>query len=691
MSRSSSLTSLSSTPPKRSRTVYRSPISSTYSSPLTPVPSTPSLSPYSRYGREPSESEEEEPIEERPLITRMDKVHIVSQTQPEPESMEWEPCGMDTAMDLGMDEVELDQVEPDGEDRLDEEGESELSDSPPPRRIGMRRLRTPSDSPTPQATRVEPIPPDEAELNAEAAAKARELVANLPFAHHFRALDAAETQAAETLVLRRQPLDVDMWEIAMSPAEYGQRFSTVLASVELACHTTRVATGRNGHEPEFKGWILLGKNNHYLWVPTNVKSAFFDELCKRRIVFESTSPLIATYGSPMIPVTEFVRCLVKARCSTLWIRAYGQKLAIGTGLLDQEPAQADHPKAAHNQWDLGVNFKSPSIWLWGNAATNKSLSTFPMLTPASLDLGSVMGDITHNRTPYGFKVYPRLVHAIKAFRSKLQGDIPKTLRGIQFKTQAALGVIQFLSTVDPNELGGFRVELTVGAPTLAEARAKVQATPFLDQGFWLDPPEPYTAYKLNATLVTKDGLLANADWVYRQHTLANPFEGSANSRPTKLQVRIMTDVLCGLGWNAGKRRPTKSMAGDAWWIKAKPKETEHTRILADLQAKYNSAPAKVRLVEQVRRHCGKTMPCIQYPDDPKHRYIFASKKPPFRLRCPECKSHLTSGEAMKWIAEMIATGRVPMAAAGLDPGPNNDARSWERGESRPDLAITAEV
>ena len=75
------------------------------------------------------------------------------------------------------------------------------------------------------------------------------------------------------------------------------------------------------------------------------------------------------------------------------IKGYGQKLAIGTAPLNQEPAQVDLPKAEYNQWDLDVNFKSPHIWLWGKVATNKSLSTFPMITPASLDLGSVMGDI----------------------------------------------------------------------------------------------------------------------------------------------------------------------------------------------------------------------------------------------------------------------------------------------------------
>lgn len=694
MSRSSSLTSLSATPPK-----YRGPVSpqsSLYSSSLTPLTSTPSLSPSSRHGvdRGSESEEEEEPIEEKPFEV-LRRLRIASQTQMgedmEPEPMELEPCTMDDGMEIdmgyGMDSDEVSR-EPEALAE-DEEGEIELgTPSPPPRRITRHRVRTPSDSPdppiNPQPTRVEPIPEDDEVRSAELAAKARELITSLPFKHHFKPMDNPHAMAGAHMVVRRQPLDVDMWEIAMSPEEYGRRFSTVLASVELACHATAVPMGRNGHAPEFKSWILLGKNNHHLWVHPDIKSAFFDELCKRRIIFESTSPLIATYGSPVIPMSEFVRCLIKARCTTLWIKVYGQKLAIGRGPLDEEPAQSTHPKAIHNQWDLGVNFKSSNIWLFGNAATNKSLTTFPMLIPASLDLGSVMGEIEHEGTPYGFKVYPRLVHTIKAFRSKLQGDIPKTLRGIKYKTQAALSIVQFLGTVKPEEIGGFRIEVTVGAPTLAEARDKVLATPFFDSGFWLNPPEPYTAYKLKATLVTKDGLLGNADWVYRQHTLANPFVGTANAKPTKVQVKIMTDVLASFGWNGGKRRPTKSLAGKAWWIVTEPEQTAQTKILADLQAQYTSAAAKVKLVEHVRRHCGKIMPCIRYPNDSDHRYIFASKKPPFRLRCPECKSHLTGTEAMKWIAEMIATGRVPMVAARLDPEPDDDARHWERGQARQD-------
>ena len=45
----------------------------------------------------------------------------------------------------------------------------------------------------------------------------------------------------------------------------------------------------------------------------------------------------------------------------------------------------------------------------------------------------------------------------------------------------------------------------------------------LEPAFWLHPPDQHAAYKLKATIVTKQGLLANADWVHRRATLAKAF------------------------------------------------------------------------------------------------------------------------------------------------------------------------
>ena len=76
----------------------------------------------------------------------------------------------------------------------------------------------------------------------------------------------------------------------------------------------------------------------------------------------------------------------------------------------------------------------------------------------------------------------------------------------------------------------------------------------------------------------------------------------------------------------------------------------------------NSPPAKLRLLDSIRRHHSRYIPCRVPPTNPKHRYHIISKSP-FRLRCKVCRDQLTSGEAMKWFARLLASGQVPRVAA----------------------------
>ena len=114
-------------------------------------------------------------------------------------------------------------------------------------------------------------------------------------------------------------------------------------------------------------------------------------------------------------------------------------------------------------------------------------------------------------------------------------------------------VVRFLATVDPMDMGGFRIEITVGAPTLAAAQDKVQATALLTPAFWLHPPDNLASYKLKATAVTKAGLLANANWMYQRAMMARTIVGHDQARPTQSQVQAMSDLLASFGLNAGKR------------------------------------------------------------------------------------------------------------------------------------------
>ena len=90
---------------------------------------------------------------------------------------------------------------------------------------------------------------------------------------------------------------------------------------------------------------------------------------------------------------------------------------------------------------------------------------------------------------YGVKIYPRLVHALKSLGTSFKGPYPKTMRGFQSRCKSVGSITDMLSKVDPADLGGFRIEVSFCAPTLAAAKAQLEATPLLDPRFWLRPPE----------------------------------------------------------------------------------------------------------------------------------------------------------------------------------------------------------
>ena len=145
----------------------------------------------------------------------------------DPEAMDWEPCGMDKDVDLVPSESVRDMADRIAFDQKRRtntiEGDSETADDneelgPPGRKGTVPIITVPQTRPL-HKSRVEPVPPDDEEFKAEAAAPGLTPSPLPSVARHFESLDQANTEAAETLDLRRQPLDVDMGEIARSPED----------------------------------------------------------------------------------------------------------------------------------------------------------------------------------------------------------------------------------------------------------------------------------------------------------------------------------------------------------------------------------------------------------------------------------------------------------------------------------------
>ncbi|EIW69240.1 hypothetical protein TREMEDRAFT_30502, partial [Tremella mesenterica DSM 1558] len=373
---------------------------------------------------------------------------------------------------------------------------------------------------------------------------------------------------------RPDPLDVDKWEISMSPDGYQTEFDSPLAMVQLASHMPN----RSFSIDTAGGWMLLASSVHQIWVDQRVKGRFFKALQRRQTVQPGKHKYQASMGRVLVPVSVFVHCLRRAGCRTLRIKAYGQKLQMLDRYITREPAQVDHPQAKWNQWDIGRTFKTAYIWLWAPVQGNvPRAKTYAMVIPASGDFGSVRLDIKYGGHELSVKVYPRLVHVIKSFNSRLEGVVPKTVFGLRSRGKAAQEVINDLSMVDEEQMEGFRIEVTVQAASLADARTIVTATPFLDPRFWINPSsvDPQLEYlKLDAKLLNKKTLLSNANSVYTRAQVAGIFDGANTNKPSRRQIQGLTDVLASFGWNADVRKPTKSADKEAWWLDSEPDKVE---------------------------------------------------------------------------------------------------------------------
>ncbi|ORY30752.1 hypothetical protein BCR39DRAFT_466255, partial [Naematelia encephala] len=367
-----------------------------------------------------------------------------------------------------------------------------------------------------------------------------------------------------------KPMDVDKCEISYSPDNYQRQYNSAMASVQLPSHVPRQKPRRAGQAGSaFEGWMLLGEANHQLWIDPKYKEEFMEELDKYQDIRKSKHWFQAALGNPVVPVSVFVHCLKVAQCPTIRLKLYGQKLPLEYPFYSGEPAEVAHPMAKYNEWDIGVTTTANYIYLFAPAnGTKRSVSLFPMIIPGSLDFGSIQIKLRHQNKLYKVKIYPRLVHVIKSFNSRIQGEKVKTFYGLRHRSHAAQEMIHNLSTLEPSQLGGYRIEVSVQAPTLNMARRLVNSTPFLRLESWLNPETEggLTRFKLNAKIVTKQGLLSNANWVFQQAQSRGLLTGDDSRQPTPVQRRVVVDIYAAFGWNAGVRRPTKSLNSGAWWI-----------------------------------------------------------------------------------------------------------------------------
>jgi hypothetical protein len=456
-------------------------------------------------------------------------------------------------------------------------------------------------------------------------------------------------------------MDVDRWEVVISSQEYLRRFRNSLATIQLVNRIPLRTLHTTHHRgPAFDRWLLVAEANHQIWIHPKYKLDLFVELGEYHTVQPGRMASQASVGKAHIPTAVFVHCLEQIGCHTIRLKEYGQKMPIERQFMKSEPAEVDHQWAEHNEWDIGTTFTSPHIWLFGSETGRRhGVTRYPMAVPCSFDYGTVSLDVTHHRNgrKFSVKIYPRIVHVIKLFNSSLQSNIPRTLSGVRNQVAATSRMLQNLNGKSEMELGGFRIEVTVKARSLQEATAHVNDTNFLDPSYWLGHgPGPHARKTIAARLLPREAFLENAFWIQQQAVDLNLFQGDSGAKPSRQQLRALTDILNAVGWNNGLRSPTKSLESKAWWNNNINK-TDPTlyQTLCTLCPK----DKQIKELFETARSIMKAVPCKRHPTNARHRYQSNSQEP-FRIRCcfADCYHKLQTTAIIQWIAVLASDGKL---------------------------------
>ena len=498
---------------------------------------------------------------------------------------------------------------------------------------------------------------------------------HLPFMKQFFTYSTQSMMPQQLQEIQRtmstKELDVDKWEITLTPAGLQQRFSGSMPVVRLSNHINkRPYDSASQGAPEFSHFMLIAEAVHELWVNRELKQALVTQLQKFQLIQPAKDPGLLSYGKAIFPISNLTQALTDARVNSIRLRLYGQKLTITPALLANDPGEASHPLARWNVWDIGTTVHSPFIWLFSPAhGSHPDITLFAMVSPGSGGFGSINVRTRYNNRDLTIKVYPTLVHALKSINSQIQSKVPTTLAGLRAAKDTSLAVINSLSDISPNQLGGFRMEVTLEAKTLTEASDFVRNSPFLNLEFWLNPmPAAYNHLKLEAKVLTKETLMMNTNWVFEHIGKSDVLKGNNSAKPKPYQVQGMVDLLASFGWNVGLRRVSKPGMTPSWWKKEEP-VNDMLLVLDYINHNFDTLALKYQLFHKIRdaRPGGiKHVPCILHPKDKKHGYQKHAKTS-FKLRCrlASCHNSMAAPKAMRWFAELVASKQVSTEVIGM--------------------------
>lgn len=461
------------------------------------------------------------------------------------------------------------------------------------------------------------------------------------------------------------PRDLDAWNISLFPRDLLQVFKP-MSPVQLVSHAPTIKD-----HPTFKDWVSVGQSVFNMKIHPRYKQPLLNILVAADIVIlGSEYPEALIYGNQVITCDVFIRCLEKAGVDTVRVQGYGMKMAIQFPYDGPNLGSLDHPMSNLNTFDLACNYNGGSITLVTNRHDGiPGLTQYPILTPVGQGYGGVQMPVHYGGQAYQVKIYPCIVHQIKAQAGNHMLTKPKQVQTCKRRRATLMGHLNQMEKLRGSQLGGLRVEATITSPTLHLAVQTIAKTPILNLGEYIRPTsELMQAYKIRCLRVSKDDYIGNLRTLLAKADEQEVFLGRDTSPAHPDSQQIIVDLFNALGWHTGRFQPTAWNDPAAWWLHspgAAPVITS-SDVQQNVEAEERRQPSKALLkrrlrgMEALRSFYDQVKGKLDCPRCKKRAPALFNQggRRQFRLQCRGCKVRFNQDQAREYFGQLIDQGHL---------------------------------
>lgn len=275
-----------------------------------------------------------------------------------------------------------------------------------------------------------------------------------------------------------EEVDVDRWCITLFPHQLLTTYGHSSSCFSLANHAPQIQDN-----PRYKEWVYIARNTIYLLVPPSFKEELIEQLHKRLYVLLASSyGRTLTQGQHTITLGTLVEVLEAVGCTSVRLQAHGMKHRLATHYPLHLQEEELHPLSNTNLFDIGRTVEAPDVYTFKPKAGQRGFRVYDMFLPLGEGYGSVQCLVQHENQGLRIKIYPRLIHMIKAKGNRFSRLDPLTLKTAKTRAKAVEAFAQDMATY--HQLGGYRIEVSVRASTLLEAVQILETTPLLVLDSW---------------------------------------------------------------------------------------------------------------------------------------------------------------------------------------------------------------